>query len=122
MKETIQIFSSVEKLADFFAGMLSESISRTAGDHFFYIALSGGSTPRAVFKSIAENYKDKIDWSKVKIFWGDERCVAPESDESNYKMAQENLFNTLALALTQAFSNQKLNGTVALAANVLTGA
>lgn len=95
MKETIQIFSSVEKLADTFAGRISERISITAGDQFFYLALSGGSTPRAIFKSIAENYKDKIDWSKVMIFWGDERCVDPSSDESNYKMAYESLFKNI---------------------------
>jgi len=95
MKETIHIFSSVEKLADFFAGRISESISGTAGDRFFYIALSGGSTPRAIYKTIVENYKDEIDWSKVMIFWGDERCVTPTSDESNYKMAYDSLFKNI---------------------------
>lgn len=95
MQETIHIFSSVEKLSDFFAGKISESISGIARDQFFYLALSGGSTPKVIFKTIAENYKEKIDWSKVMIFWGDERCVAPENNESNYKMAAESLFKKI---------------------------
>jgi 6-phosphogluconolactonase len=91
----INIFPSVEKLADSFAGIISDGISGIAGDRFFHIALSGGSTPKAIFKTISANYKDKIDWSKVMIFWGDERCVAPSSDESNYKMAYDNLITNI---------------------------
>jgi 6-phosphogluconolactonase len=94
-KLTIQVFSSVEKLADFFARRISESITGIAGGRYFYLAISGGSTPKVIFKTIAENYKDKIDWSKVMIFWGDERCVAPSSDESNYKMAYESLLKNI---------------------------
>lgn len=98
MKETINIFSSVEKLADFFSGRLSESISGMEAGRYYYIALSGGTTPKAIFKSIAENYQDKIDWSKVIFFWGDERCVVPSSDESNYKMAYENLIKHINIS------------------------
>lgn len=91
MKGIIHTFSSIERLADFFAARISESISGLDANRSFYMALSGGTTPKAIFKSIAENYIDKIDWSRVMLFWGDERCVSPSSDESNYKMAYENL-------------------------------
>jgi len=102
-KETIHIFPSVEELADFFARRISESIKETAGDHSFYIALSGGSTPREIFRLLAVEYKDKIDWSKVMLFWGDERCVSPLSNESNYKMAFESLINNIDIPSTNIF-------------------
>ena len=70
---------------------------------FFTIALSGGSTPRAVFQQLALKFRNQIDWKKVKFFWGDERCVAPESDESNYKMAKESLFDYVPIPAGQIF-------------------
>jgi 6-phosphogluconolactonase len=94
-KESIHIFSSIEKLANFFAGSLSENITETTGTRPFYIALSGGSTPREIFKSLVINHTNEIDWSKVMIFWGDERCVSPASDESNYRMAYESLIKKI---------------------------
>jgi 6-phosphogluconolactonase len=62
---------------------------------YFSLALSGGSTPKAIFKIISDKYRTKIDWSKVLIFWGDERCVPPTDEESNFRMAFENLFKNL---------------------------
>lgn len=54
------------------------------------LALSGGSTPRGVYEALATAaYRKKIDWSRLHIFWGDERCVPPESSESNYRMAHQ---------------------------------
>lgn len=103
MTKTVQIFSSVEKLSSFFVKRISENILKTPHNQFFSIALSGGSTPRAIFKSIVKNYKNKIDWSKVIIFWGDERCVPPSSDESNYKMAYENLLKYIKIPDTNIF-------------------
>lgn len=90
-KESIHIFSSIDKLADFFAGSISENIAKAKGNRPYYVALSGGSTPKEIFKSLVINHLDEIDWSRVMIFWGDERCVSPASDESNYKMAYESL-------------------------------
>jgi 6-phosphogluconolactonase len=63
---------------------------------YFSIALSGGSTPMAIFTILAERYRDRIDWSKLAFFWGDERCVPPSDPESNYRMTNENLFSRLS--------------------------
>jgi 6-phosphogluconolactonase len=58
----------------------------------FVVALSGGSTPKALFQLLATApYRDEIDWSRVHIAWGDERCVSPDDDQSNYKMAHDAL-------------------------------
>lgn len=56
----------------------------------FFVALSGGSTPKAIFESLVlpENAR-KIEWAKVHVFWSDERAVPPEDAESNYKMAMD---------------------------------
>jgi len=55
----------------------------------FRIALSGGNTPRSVY---AEMAKRDLPWKKFLFTFGDERCVPPENDESNFRMAKEALF------------------------------
>lgn len=58
----------------------------------FSIALSGGSTPKALYALLAgEPYRSRIDWSKVHVLFGDERAVPPDHQDSNYKMASEAL-------------------------------
>ncbi|MEP5616593.1 MAG: 6-phosphogluconolactonase, partial [Flavobacteriaceae bacterium] len=65
-----------------------------------HIALSGGSTPKIVFNVLALDYGDKIDWKKIHFYWGDERCVPPTDDESNYKMTVEHLFSKIVIPET----------------------
>lgn len=55
----------------------------------FTVALSGGSTPRALYTLLADRYPGKLDWSKVHLFWGDERYVPLTDPLSCYKMAEE---------------------------------
>jgi 6-phosphogluconolactonase len=58
----------------------------------FIVALSGGSTPKAMFSVLAEKpYADSLPWARIHFFWGDERCVPPDHAESNYRMAHEAL-------------------------------
>lgn len=59
----------------------------------FTIALSGGSTPKLLFRLWAAEYRDVIDWSAIHFFWGDERCVPPGDDESNFGMTKTLLFD-----------------------------
>src|SRR4051812_9592978 len=63
----------------------------------FSIALSGGSTPKALFQLLVSDYQDKIDWKNVSVFWGDERCVPPDDADSNYKMARETLLDHVSV-------------------------
>ncbi len=60
------------------------------------IALSGGSTPLAIFRQLAEQ-TSREDWSDVHLYWGDERCVPPDHPESNYGNAREALLEPVAL-------------------------
>jgi 6-phosphogluconolactonase len=58
----------------------------------FTIALSGGNTPRGVYSMLAEK-RDTFPWAKTFFFFGDERSVAPDHPDSNYRMAKEALFS-----------------------------
>lgn len=91
------MFPSPEILAQDFATMLIRDLDRVESDHFYSIALSGGSTPEIIFRYLSDNYAEKIDWEKLLIFWGDERCVSPEDEESNYRMAYESLLQNVPI-------------------------
>jgi len=83
------------KSADIFTTLASESIAARGQ---FTIALSGGSTPKGMYNLLAsDSYRDKIDWNKVHLFWGDERSVAPDHDQSNYRMANEAMVSKIAI-------------------------
>ena len=56
------------------------------------VALGGGSTPRPVYERMAQaDLAERIDWKRVHIFFGDERCVPPNHESSNYRLADESL-------------------------------
>jgi len=55
----------------------------------FTVSLAGGTTPKAAYALLAHAPSDALDWGKVQIYFGDERCVPPDDDQSNYKMARE---------------------------------
>ncbi len=60
----------------------------------FRLALSGGNTPKPVYAALAN---EDLDWSKVVITFGDERCVPPDDSESNFRMASESLLDQVAI-------------------------
>lgn len=103
MTQSVRVFSDSDALSLAFAGMLARDIDRIASDEYYSVALSGGSTPLHLFRYLSENFSEKIDWKRLLIFWGDERCVPPESDESNYKMAYENLLQNVPIPETNIF-------------------
>jgi 6-phosphogluconolactonase len=64
----------------------------------FLLSLSGGSTPRPLYELLAsEPYVARIDWSRVHLFWGDERCVPPDHPDSNYRMTREALLDRVQI-------------------------
>jgi 6-phosphogluconolactonase len=93
MHPNIQIFPNINELSCAAADIFIESANRAINaNDCFTVALAGGSTPKFLYKLLASaEYKAKVDWTKTFFFWGDERCVPIDSDESNFKMASENL-------------------------------
>ena len=60
----------------------------------FSLVLSGGSTPEALYRQLAQiPYSDAVDWARLHLFWGDERCVPPDHPQSNYRMARRALLD-----------------------------
>ena len=64
----------------------------------FTVALSGGSTPRPLYTLLATGkFARSIDWARVHLFWGDERCVPPDDPRSNYRMVRESLLDGVSI-------------------------
>ncbi len=59
----------------------------------FTVALAGGSTPKTAYELLARDHADDVDWANVHIFYGDERSVPPEHEDSNYRMSKEALLD-----------------------------
>lgn len=71
---------------------------------FFAVALSGGSTPKAIFEKLSSpEYSGELDWTKVLLFWSDERTVPPTSPESNFRMAMDAGLKTLSIPPNHIF-------------------
>jgi 6-phosphogluconolactonase len=85
----------IDGAADFIADLAAEAITERGR---FVIALSGGGTPQPIYARLSSaDYRDRIDWSKVHVFFSDERCVPPDDARSNYRMAREALLDHVAL-------------------------
>src|SRR6204780_261099 len=64
------------------------------------IAISGGSTPKAAFAALGERgeeWRDRMPWAKLDLWWVDERCVPPDDAESNFRMTHEALLDHVPL-------------------------
>jgi 6-phosphogluconolactonase len=96
---SIHIYSSSEELsaaaAREFAARAEDAIEERER---FAVVLAGGSTPESMYGILARDYRDRIDWSKVYVFFGDERSVPPHHEDSNLKMASEVLLDHVPVA------------------------
>jgi len=62
------------------------------------LVLSGGNTPRAVYELLAsDEWRGRVDWPKLHLFWGDERAVPPNAPDSNYRMANESMIRKIPI-------------------------
>jgi 6-phosphogluconolactonase len=90
----IIIKESIDELSHYIGELIIEELSSKPK---LNIALSGGSTPKALFNYLSKNFALKIEWNKIHFFWGDERCVPPDDEQSNYKLANDFLFTRVNL-------------------------
>ncbi|MDR6462547.1 6-phosphogluconolactonase [Chryseobacterium sediminis] len=101
----ITVFDDLEKLyteaADAFVDLSKKAIQK---NDRFVVALSGGSSPKAIFKLLAiQKYAEQIEWNKVYFFWVDERWVPLHDDKSNFRMTDETLLSHVPVDKSHIF-------------------
>jgi len=87
----IKIFKNVDEISQKLTSKLYR-LAQKDGKNKINIVLSGGSTPLKFYKYLTQTDVE-IDWSKIHLFWGDERCVPPDHEESNYGQANRSLIS-----------------------------
>ena len=96
----LHVYPDGPAVARAFADHLIDKLNEAEDGPLFW-ALSGGSTPKILFQLLAEEYKDKIDWSRLHFFWGDDRMVPHDDPESNYGEAKKLLFDHVPVVKEQ---------------------
>jgi len=91
----VKIYDDNRAVAEAFAKDLYQFVSSREGS--VHIALSGGSTPALLFDVLAKDYATKMPWDKIHFWWGDERCVLPTDEQSNYKMTVDHLLGKIKM-------------------------
>lgn len=95
----VEVFQDSESLALAAAHHLVDSANAAIQIRgVFRMALAGGATPRALYASLAKKFHKSLDWTKVHFYWGDERDVANDDNESNFKMSWETLLQPLKIS------------------------
>ncbi|MBT8289331.1 MAG: 6-phosphogluconolactonase [Muriicola sp.] len=92
----LNIYPTKNEVAIQFCVFLTEWLKDKKSVH---IALSGGSTPKIIFEELSIPGKYAINWNEVHLYWGDERCVPPNDDQSNYKMTKDFLLDNIDIPL-----------------------
>jgi 6-phosphogluconolactonase len=101
----IMVYADAAELAREAARRFARMAEAFVGDvGRFTVALSGGSTPKAMFEILAaEPFASSLPWRSIYFFWGDERCVPPDHPDSNYRMAYETLLSKVPIPRENIF-------------------
>ncbi|MEY4577599.1 MAG: hypothetical protein RL701_2302 [Pseudomonadota bacterium] len=93
MKPDIEVVTDTAELAERCAAQVVLAARATLSERrVFRFCVSGGNTPRAVYRRLAQpDLSQQIEWQRVQLFFGDERCVPPKHEQSNFRMLEENL-------------------------------
>jgi 6-phosphogluconolactonase len=98
MNPEIRVFKDMEKLSRAAAHLFVEQAAQSIAERGqFLVALNGGSTPTRLFEMLATSFRERVDWSNVHVFWGDERCVPPDDPGSSYGQARDVLLRHVPL-------------------------
>ncbi len=93
-------FDHTVLIADTAAYIHTLSAQALARHGVFHWALSGGSTPRALFQLLATpDWVGQFDWAKIHLWWSDERDVPSDAPDSNYKMAHDALISQVPISI-----------------------
>ncbi len=103
--------------ADLVARLIRQAAASRTGP--ISLALAGGSTPRAMHEALAR--LPDVPWQRVAIYFGDERCVPPDSPDSNFRMARESLLERVPIPAEQVYRMPAEQADRALAARTYAG-
>ncbi len=97
---SLEILPDAEAVALRAADLLASAAQEAAAARGrFAVALSGGETPRALYRLLArQQFSQKIPWRRVQLYWGDERCVPSDDPASNYAMARDAFIKHVPIA------------------------
>jgi len=98
MPPNVSVFKTPEQLAVAAAERFIEVAAHSQETRGrFSVALAGGRTPKHVYELLATELANRVDWSRVHLFFGDERCVPPDHADSNYAMVHGALLSTVSI-------------------------
>jgi 6-phosphogluconolactonase len=90
----VEIYENPQQLAEAAARAFVEGAASAIAERGrFAVALAGGSTPKSTYEVLARDHAGDVDWPNVHVFFGDERAVPPDHEDSNYRMAREALLD-----------------------------
>jgi 6-phosphogluconolactonase len=92
----VRMFADLEGMSESAAGYIADAISNAAGRNggVCFIALPGGNSSRRLYALLSSPVISReVPWGSLRVFFSDERCVSPESGESNYALANSNLLS-----------------------------
>jgi 6-phosphogluconolactonase len=94
----VRVYPDLEALSEAVAEETLRLAEAAVGEKGrFDWVLSGGHTPRRLYELLARNYRERIPWAEVHLFWGDERYVPADDSRSNYRMVRQTLLDSVAL-------------------------
>ena len=92
----IKVFKDTHELSQYAANLFTETANQSIAKRGrFLVALSGGSTPMRLYELLGKQFQNKVDWSNVHFFWGDERCVPVDDAGNSYGQTKKVFFDKI---------------------------
>lgn len=97
------IYPDLKSLSHAAAGLfVRQAVGCVQARGRFAVALAGGRTPRRTYELLAQSpYRHQVDWPRIHVFWGDERCVPADDPRSNALMARQALLDQVPIPASQ---------------------
>src|SRR5690349_1552906 len=92
MPREVRIYPDLAAMSDALARDVAALLERAAAQQSFVtLALSGGETPRGLYELLTRDYRERIPWRQLQLFWSDERYLPHDHPQSNVRMVRESL-------------------------------
>lgn len=103
MHGSFHIYDDIDSLLDALIDQWRDIGAKAIADHgAFHVALAGGGTPQHFYQRLTQiDVESSVEWNKVHIYFGDERCVPQDHKDSNYRMSREALLSRVTIPASQ---------------------